>query len=77
MNRYPVMGGTSIAFSPLDYSNFVIGTEAGGVLKCTMGFNKNRKIRSSAASKKTIKSGEFEWTPEAYSLIENVDFKHR
>lgn len=37
MNRFPIMGGASVAFSPLDAGNCVYGTEAGGVLKCVHG----------------------------------------
>ncbi len=31
--RYAVMGGTALAFSPLDWNSYVVGTECGGVLR--------------------------------------------
>ena len=34
MHRHSVLGGTSLAFSPLDPATFVVGTEGGGLLKC-------------------------------------------
>lgn len=70
MNRHPVMGGTAISISSLDFSNFVLGTEAGGVLRCVY-------THKGARSKGLVKSGEFKWTNEAYKMIESTEMTAR
>mmetsp|Transcript_22897 Transcript_22897/g.45280 ORF Transcript_22897/g.45280 Transcript_22897/m.45280 type:complete len:563 (-) Transcript_22897:83-1771(-) len=70
-NRYAVMGGTSLSFSNLDFSNFVVGTEGGGLLRCVAAA-KLAKQRNG-----NVKSGEFKWTAAAFKLVEACEKAHR
>lgn len=63
-NRHPIMGGVSVAVSHLDYSNFVIGTEAGGIF---------RAVQNKVAAKKGKKPGDSMWSAEAFDMIESTD----
>mmetsp|Transcript_31097 Transcript_31097/g.50101 ORF Transcript_31097/g.50101 Transcript_31097/m.50101 type:complete len:691 (+) Transcript_31097:367-2439(+) len=47
-SSYKILGGVSMAFSKLDFVNYVVGTEGGGVLRC------ERKMRSYKKKKKQI-----------------------
>lgn len=69
MNRHPVLGGTTIGVSPLDYSNFVVGTEGGGILRYNTGKAVQRKG--------VVKVGDFKWTSEAYAMVEGCDVAFR
>lgn len=63
-NRYPTLGATSVAFS-IDASNFVIGTEGGGLVK-SLQHSKLLKRKG------YVKSGEWRYSVEAARILENV-----
>jgi WD repeat-containing protein 34 len=63
-NQYKIMGGTAMSFSSLDFTNYVIGTEGGGVLKCQrprpVQITKNRKV------------GNYIWSPAAFQHLQGL-----
>jgi len=67
-NCHPIMGGTALAFSPIDSRNAVIGTEAGGVIKLS--------ACCSTANKGSVQDQEFAWTSGAASLLANAPTVH-
>lgn len=68
-NPYPVMGGTSFAFSTLDFTNYVVGTEGGGVLKC-------QRVRP-PSRKQNIKENNLMWTPQVYRMLQVLPQQNR
>ena len=66
LNRFPVIGGTSMSFSK-DGLSFAVGTEAGGVISGRVQTPSSSS--SIAAGGTTVKDREFEWTITAHELL--------
>mmetsp|Transcript_21562 Transcript_21562/g.38245 ORF Transcript_21562/g.38245 Transcript_21562/m.38245 type:complete len:568 (+) Transcript_21562:84-1787(+) len=68
-NAYPIMGATALGFSNLDFVNYVVGTEGGGVLKC------ERRVVSS--TQKRFKENNMIWNDEVNQLLRTISSKAR
>ena len=68
MNKYPLLGAISVAYS-LDATNFIVGTEAGGILKSL--------YQTTLIKKGYVKTGEWKYSVDAARLLENCDDKNK
>lgn len=74
--KAPLAGGASLAFSPVDPSTFVVGFEAGQLLKCGLHANEARSSESVQAPRGGPEGGGLRWAPEAATLLTRVGRSH-
>jgi len=60
-NKFKVLGVTALSFSNLDYVNYIVATECGGILRC------ERKLRSSR--QQAYKENAISWSDDVHQLL--------